>query len=237
MYSVSMGREEDSRITADEAVRTMDQILGLTQIFNGGKPIFVDQFLFMDNTPGFEKNGRLIESEIPAFIVNSSDVLRRRSKGYGIWTYRDYCDSVVYNAQFGLDEKGWNFQGEAYVMDDGGNKRAYLPSRSAIVQDFNVQLKKGSQVHVQFSAAGDEGSHMTVNMGTESQDGGPVGGEEGLQHGVPGQAVRVCHLPEPGKCLGGRREGLHVCDPVGGLSLQRLAGDGAGCSQGAEPSA
>ena len=94
------------RITADEAVRTMDQILGLTQIFNGGKPIFVDQFLFMDNTPGFEKNGRLIESEIPAFIVNSSDVLRRRSKGYGIWTYRDYCDSVVYNAQFGLDEKG-----------------------------------------------------------------------------------------------------------------------------------
>lgn len=169
MYSVSMGREEDSRITADEAVRTMDQILGLTQIFNGGKPIFVDQFLFMDNTPGFEKNGRLIESEIPAFIVNSSDVLRRRSKGYGIWTYRDYCDSVVYNAQFGLDEKGWNFQGEAYVMDDGGNKRAYLPSRSAIVQDFNVQLKKGSQVHVQFSAAGDEGSHMTVNMGTESR--------------------------------------------------------------------
>ena len=106
----------------------------------------------MDNTPGFEKNGRLIESEIPAFIVNSSDVLRRRSKGYGIWTYRDSCDSVVYNAQFGLDEKGWNFQGEAYVMDDGGNKRAYLPSRSAIVQDFNVQLKKGSQVHVQFSA-------------------------------------------------------------------------------------
>ena len=123
----------------------------------------------MDNTPGFEKNGRLIESELPAFIVNSSDVLRRRSKGYGIWTYRDYCDSVVYNAQFGLDEKGWNFQGEAYVMDDGGNKRAYLPSRSAIVQDFNVQLKKGSQVHVQFSAAGDEGSHMTVNMGTESR--------------------------------------------------------------------
>lgn len=166
MYSVAMGQEQGRVIGADEGVRTMDAILGLTQFFNGGKPIYVDQFLFMDNTPGFESNARLNPQEIPAFIAGSADVLRRRSKGYGIWTYRDYCDSVVYNAQFGLGESGWMFEGQASVQERDGNRRACLPARSAVSQNLHVNLspKSDEPVRVRFLAGGDEGSQIVVSL-------------------------------------------------------------------------
>lgn len=62
----------------------------------------MDQFLFTDNTPGFEQNAKLTESEKSAYLDGVADIFKAKTLGYAIWTYRDYGDNKLYNPQFAL---------------------------------------------------------------------------------------------------------------------------------------
>ena len=56
MYSVSMGHGFGNVLSAEEAIKTMNEQLSLVRANNGGKPVFIDQLLYMDATEGFEPN-------------------------------------------------------------------------------------------------------------------------------------------------------------------------------------
>ena len=76
MYSVSMGQPFDRLLTAAEAAAMMDQQLNVVKAYNQGKPIYIDQLLYMDITPGFERNAKLMEEERNAFLTSIPDILR-----------------------------------------------------------------------------------------------------------------------------------------------------------------
>lgn len=113
MYGIPMGCEnKGERITAGDALEHTNYILSNLLSLNQGKPVFVEQFLFMDNTPKFSYNAQIIEDEIDDYLESVSGTLLQHTAGYGIWTYRDYVNNMIYNNGFSLDSLGWDVNGE-----------------------------------------------------------------------------------------------------------------------------
>ena len=100
MYSVSMGQKAGNLITAAEAVAMTVEQLQLVKAHNGGKPIYIDQLLYTDSTPGFEQNARLRQEELGDYLIMLPEVLDSYTNGYAVWSYRNYANNPVYNCQF-----------------------------------------------------------------------------------------------------------------------------------------
>lgn len=137
MYAAAMGQEFGQEVSADNAVSKAGSILGMLRANAGGKPVFVDQFLYTDNTPGFEMNARVRKDELPDYIVGMAPVLRDMQWGYAVWAYRNYADDVIVNGGFGNRGEGWSFSGSASTREEDGNSRLYLETDSRAVQDFS----------------------------------------------------------------------------------------------------
>ena len=60
MYGIPMGfMNEHERVTAAEALEKIPVFLNRLHVYSGGKPVYLDQFLFTDNTVGYEHNAQL----------------------------------------------------------------------------------------------------------------------------------------------------------------------------------
>lgn len=135
MYGIPMGFENvGERVGYREAMEKTDYILGQLKEQNGGKPVYIDQFIFADNTPAFSRNAQIKEKEMNDYLENVSEVLMRHSEGYGIWTYQDYRANLLYNAQFALEEAGWEMEGQVSWEEKGGSAACSLEPGSKIGQ-------------------------------------------------------------------------------------------------------
>ena len=170
MYSLSMGESGAEEVTAAAALTQMRGILEQLKDSNGGKPIYIDQLLFTDNTPGFEHNARLMEEEKSEFLIGAAAVLRSHTMGYGIWTYRDYCNNKLFNSQFALGLEGWEGP-RAKVEEREGNNEAVLPSGGTLSQEIDSRQGgiTGGSVKVRFLAESDGVSDITVRIGNVSK--------------------------------------------------------------------
>lgn len=188
MYAAPMGSDRGTVISAAEGISKAAGILGNLRAAAGGKPVFIDQFLFTDNTPGFEDNARIREDEVPAYITGMAPVIERAGGGYAVWTYRDYCDNIIYNGQFGGGKKDWVLTGGAAVREDGGNGRLYLPAGGSARQNLgtrNVTTKKGCRIR--FTYRTDVPSRIYVQGGSFSAQVALDGeGEYYVQTGLSG---------------------------------------------------
>ena len=173
MYSVSMGQEGKHQLTAKDALSQLPGQLERLRRLNGGKPVYLDQFLFTDNTPGFEQNPRLLDSEKAEFLEKAAPVLREHAMGYGIWTYRDYCNNKLFNSQFALGTEGWRAYGVRVEEETDGkkNRRAVLSSGATLSQDIgNHQAGiAGDGVRASFLAQSSGVSDVTVTLGNVSK--------------------------------------------------------------------
>ncbi|MBR3009002.1 MAG: hypothetical protein IKH70_10430, partial [Stomatobaculum sp.] len=138
MYSSAMGYSAGTVISAEQGIGKAWDILGELRE-DAGKPVFIDQFLYTDNTPEFSHNARLREEQIPEYITGMAPVIRKAGKGYAVWTYRDYADNVVTNGQFAQGRKGWRLYGGDIVMEDG-NAMLYLEKGDAAEQNLANQF-------------------------------------------------------------------------------------------------
>ena len=138
MYSAAMGYPAGSLISAEQGISKAWDILGELRE-DAGKPVFIDQFLFTDNTPEFSHNAKLREDEIPEYITGMAPVIREAGKGYAVWTYRDYADNVICNGQFAQGRKGWRLYGGDIVTEDG-NAMLYLEKGDAAEQSLANQF-------------------------------------------------------------------------------------------------
>lgn len=136
MYAPTMGYQQGQRLGAEEAVGMARGILGQLRACAGWKPVFIDQFLFTDNTPGFEMNARIRDEELPAYITGMAPVIESMEYGYAVWTYRDYADNIVVNGEFGRNEEDWKFSNGALAVEKEGNRKLFLPADSRAVQEF-----------------------------------------------------------------------------------------------------
>jgi len=69
--------------------------------------IFVDQFNFIDNTPGFEQNTGILPAEIPDFLTQVGEIFAKQSIGYGLWTLQDVRANVLKNGLFQRNYPSW----------------------------------------------------------------------------------------------------------------------------------
>ena len=170
MYSVSMGHGFGDVLSTQEAIKTMNEQLSLVRANNGGKPVFIDQLLYMDATEGFEQNARLAESHRGAFLTGIPDTLRAHTNGYAVWTYRNYTNNPVYNHQFALGTRGWNVTNGS-VMERNGSSQLLLQSGGSLSQKVGHRIggRTTHDGHVRFTADSDEPAVLTVKLGSMSQ--------------------------------------------------------------------
>lgn len=166
MYSVSMGQYPDRLLTAQEAISMMEQIFDTVKSHNGGKPIYIDQLLYMDATPGFEHNARLLEDERNGYLTGISHILQQYTNGYAVWSYRNYAHNGVFNSQFALGSTGWDTRGVKIVQRDGSSQ-AYLQKGSSLSQNVSnrISAKQQSENHVRFTADSDKPVTLSVTLG------------------------------------------------------------------------
>lgn len=171
MYSVSMGQKFGAVISAQEAIKTMNEQLSIVRAKNGGKPVFIDQLLYMDATEGFEQNARLAESHRSAYLTGLADTLRTYTNGYAVWTYRNYTNNPVYNHQFALGTRGWEVTG-GEVKDHDGSKQLFLQKDGTLSQKVGHRIggRSTHDGHVRFTADSEATVMLTVKLGSMSQN-------------------------------------------------------------------
>ena len=181
MYSAAMGYPAGTVISAEQGISKAWDILGELRE-DAGKPVFIDQFLFTDNTPEFSHNAKLREDEIPEYITGMASVIREAGKGYAVWTYRDYADNVICNGQFAQGRKGWRLYG-GEIVTENGNSMLFLQKGDAAEQNLANQFTVlPDEDYVDFRAE-------PVSVAAQ---GTPDGQETSAAQGVPaGQGTAV----------------------------------------------
>lgn len=172
MYSVPMGFiNENERITAAEAVEKAPIFFNRLNVYSGGKPAYIDQFLFTDNTIGFEHNAQLRDDEKSLYLESMAPVLKTMTMGYGIWTYRDYGDNKLFNAQFALGTDGWRLSGGSSLVEWEGSNVVVLPKGSSVSQNIGNRMTgtAGKDTFVRFKAESQGSSRLTVKVGNHSR--------------------------------------------------------------------
>ena len=82
MYSVPMGfLNEHERVTADEVLEKLPVFMNRLHVYGGGKPVYIDQFLFTDNTVGYEHNAQLMDDQKALFLEKAAPVLKAMTMG------------------------------------------------------------------------------------------------------------------------------------------------------------
>ena len=152
MYSVSMGQENTgNKISASTALEAMTR--NLDSIYAAaGKPLYIEQLLYMDSTEAFSHNTQVEDEQVGEFVRNLAPVLSGRTNGYGLWVYRNYVNNAVYNSQFALDQEGWSFSGDSRIEERNGSKAAVIGKKGSISQDLDVRIPGSSRIHVEFYA-------------------------------------------------------------------------------------
>lgn len=170
MLSASMGFPEGTALAAGDTAGMSAALLAQSRA-SAGKPVFVDQFLYMETTPGYEHLPQFPESEVNTYLAAMGDVFRNNTIGYGIWTYRDYMDSIIYNSEFGRKLAGWDPLGTVSVTAYDGTKMAKLSAGASISQDLSYRAYIGPEnTKLSFRAVAKRPVNLTITVGGETQN-------------------------------------------------------------------
>ncbi len=231
MYSIPMGMENQfERVTAQQALDMAPRILGNILNYNDGKPIYIDQFLFTDNTIGFEHNAQLQDEEKAPYLMGMAPILKNMTMGYGIWTYRNYCDNKLYNSQFGLGAAEWNMMGGSSIVERGGSNEAAIPGGGSISQDIGNRAtgSTGSKTHVRFKADSDGASDLSVQLGNQTKS-VSVTGAKTVELTFPGTSLSKITIKNSGAAA--YVDDIQVYTYVTDGEMYDLAGQELNCIQ------
>lgn len=135
MYGIPMGfSNTGERVSYDVAMEKTEYMLKLLKSQNENKPVYVEQFLFADNTPAFVNNARIKEEELNTYLESIAPVMLENSEGYGIWTYRNYCANMLYNPQFALEGAGWETNGTVSFEEKNGSMTCFIEQGGSVNQ-------------------------------------------------------------------------------------------------------
>lgn len=167
MLSASMGFESGQTVGAEEAAAMSEHLLKQSRVM-AQKPVFVDQFLYMETTPGYEHLAGLPEAEIGDYLVKMGEVFNEQTAGYGLWTYRDYADNILYNPEFGMGLDGWTASSSVHIQKHGGSNMAALSAGQSISQKLSGRSYLGSgDVTVSLRAVSSQPVRLSISVGGE----------------------------------------------------------------------
>lgn len=125
------------RATAREAAARLRRLLETVRA-KTDKPIFVDQFNFVDNTPGFSHNTTIEPAEIPAFLNLAGPILREHCAGFALWTMRDVPGSFLKNSSFERGDQHWELNQAAIETTAKGTRALRLPTGGSAAQTLTL---------------------------------------------------------------------------------------------------
>ncbi len=173
MYGIPMGFQNvGERVSYQEAMEKTEYMLKMLKSQNGDKPVYVEQFIFADNTPKFINNAQIKEEEVNEYLENVAPILLDNSEGYGIWTYRNYCSNMLYNSQFALGEEGWKIRGDVAFKESDGSMACLLRQGASISQSVDKVRNHfdSEEYFVSFDVVEVElPGELTISVGTKSQ--------------------------------------------------------------------
>lgn len=135
VYGIPMGfQNQGEEVTWQDALEMTNNILNKVSTNTKNKKLFVDQFLFYDNTRAFSHNAKIFKDEIDDYLLNCSEVLLNYSMGYGIWTYQNYYFDAIANGKFAKELQAWDVKGDVEIKNDGVSNKCFLGENSQITQ-------------------------------------------------------------------------------------------------------
>jgi hypothetical protein len=153
-----MGAEnEGERLSAEDSAGLLEHMLREVMQQSQGVGHLVDQFNFVDDSYDEESMLARIETvQVGEFLRLAAPLLRRYSRGYGIWAPRDYHLNILYNARFLMGLEGWDvikgtpeshWKQAGVCMPSGSCIRQILSSpvaalqRNIPVESFEIELQ------------------------------------------------------------------------------------------------
>ncbi len=141
MYGIPIGMVNNGeKVTWRKALSKTGDILEKVKQGAAGKKIFIDQFLYYDNTQSYSHNAQLIEDQIDDYLIESVKTLNNYTKGYGIWVYKDYFMDTVANGSFADELNGWIVEGGADVKKVNGSNKCLLVDNAKIEQNVSGKV-------------------------------------------------------------------------------------------------
>ena len=132
MGADNRGEEESAKKVVDRFVYMQKKISDDTS-----NKIFIEQFLFKDNTPAMSHNAVISPNDVSDFLKNVAGPMLKQTSGYALWGARDYDASTVFNGSFSLGTMDWKFAKDAKVVKSKDGFVAHLPQGASIVQTIS----------------------------------------------------------------------------------------------------
>ncbi len=126
------GLNQGETLSPETAANRLEAMLERIRAVTGNRPIFIDQFLVEDFTPGFESNGRIDRDQVGNFLQRAQPVLEQLAHGYALWTWRDYQHNAVPSPDFSDGGSSWGYQAT------GENAPLQLKSGESLRRDFSI---------------------------------------------------------------------------------------------------
>lgn len=171
MYGIPMGfANQGERVSCEEAMAMTGTILSGLLEKNQGKDVYIDQFLYADNTPGYENNAQIREDQLNDYLERVHPILAEKTMGYGVWTYQDYGVDLLYNPQFALGLAGWETEGEVRAAKENGSMQARLEAGALIRQNIPPGRKTDTgeeRIYVTGQYSCESETALTVTLGQE----------------------------------------------------------------------
>jgi len=171
-YSPAWGAANDGELdSADNILKRMEFLFEYLHQHTHNA-IFIDQFNFIDNTPGFERNTGILPDELPKFLTKAAALLQKHTVGYALWTLYDVPANVLKNGLFERNYPSWEIhQGEIVSLDHQKavklNRGGSLQQR--LTQANGVPLVKDKPFQLDFRARGVNHAKLQVSVWYEHQ--------------------------------------------------------------------
>ncbi|MEG0564790.1 MAG: hypothetical protein RR590_00990, partial [Hungatella sp.] len=172
LISVAMGPPSTRElVSAESAVSAINGYLSHVRGLNEGKKLYIEQFLYMDNTVGFSHNAQILPEQVPAYILGMEPVLAAHSMGYGLWLYRNYVNNQIYNPQFALGTGGWSCTGNVQIEEIQGTPMALLKNGAGLRQRLNGDMRgrKSKEAKVRFRACSVTPCNLDIYFGAQKE--------------------------------------------------------------------
>ncbi len=168
-YSPAWGAPNEGQCDSAQTILTrmqfmFDHIHAQTQ-----NSIFIDQFNFIDNTPGFEANTRIQQEELADFLDNVVTLLQNNTIGYGLWTLRDVAANLLRNGLFTQQYPSWEIEHGQVIFDAEAQKYAVCLQNKGklsqlVTQSFGVALVKNQPFKLDFQLKATEINNCSINI-------------------------------------------------------------------------
>jgi GT2 family glycosyltransferase len=155
-YTPAWGAPNDGQLeSADTLLKRLPVLFETVRNQTNNNVIFIDQFNFIDNTPGFERNTGILPQQVAQFLVEVAPILQQQTVGYGLWAWRDVRANALKNGLFERNYPSWNLSQGEIVFDAVEQKKIVLLKSGGTLQQllstcFGVPLVKDKLFQLDF---------------------------------------------------------------------------------------